>query len=477
MQSVSSPSTVRVEAPARPSASRAFQNVEREHGFTPLRVDGRLPADLRGTLYRNGPGVFTLFGRRYQHWFDGDGVITAVRFDGRGAAGAIRFLDTPGRAEEQRRGRMLHGSFGTPTRRPIGDFLLNRRKNPANTSVMEYRGRLFALCEAGRPLEFSAEDLATIGEEDLGGALLQTFSAHPHAASGRRALYNFGVRYGRDTLLDVYELPLAGAARRLTTVKLAGATLIHDCAVTERHLVFFAAPLRMRKLAVLLGLTSYSEGLDWRPEEGTEVIVVPLDAPERAARFTVEPFFNYHFANAFEQNGSVVVDYVAYPDFAIDLWVRDLLRGEERRELKASLRRAVIEPERRAMRVEVRAEPAGEFPVVRPDAIARPCEAVVMAGHSSRAASRGMVDVLMRVDMGTGKAEAIDFGRGCYPSEGLYAITESGEYLLTLVYDAAAHTSHVAVIDARRFGEGPIARAHFDHHVPFTFHGIWSPAR
>jgi carotenoid cleavage dioxygenase len=36
-------------------------------------VKGRIPADLNGVFYRNGPGRFELGGERYHHWFDGDG--------------------------------------------------------------------------------------------------------------------------------------------------------------------------------------------------------------------------------------------------------------------------------------------------------------------------------------------------------------------------------------------------------------------
>src|SRR5437868_14286272 len=40
-------------------------------------VEGRWPADLAGTFYRNGPGRFELGGERYRHWFDGDGMVQA----------------------------------------------------------------------------------------------------------------------------------------------------------------------------------------------------------------------------------------------------------------------------------------------------------------------------------------------------------------------------------------------------------------
>ena len=67
---------------------RAFRDLPRQHGFERLAVEGRLPEGLRGTLYRNGPSLFSSFGRRYAHWFDGDGAVSAVRFDAGGASGS-----------------------------------------------------------------------------------------------------------------------------------------------------------------------------------------------------------------------------------------------------------------------------------------------------------------------------------------------------------------------------------------------------
>jgi len=70
-------------------------DLPREHGFEPLLVEGELPAELRGTLYRNGPGLFGQRGVRYAHPFESDGALTAIRLDGGTAAGAVRI--TPSR--------------------------------------------------------------------------------------------------------------------------------------------------------------------------------------------------------------------------------------------------------------------------------------------------------------------------------------------------------------------------------------------
>ena len=39
-----------------------------------LPVEGEIPAEIRGTLYRIGPAKFDIFGERQTSWFDGDGL-------------------------------------------------------------------------------------------------------------------------------------------------------------------------------------------------------------------------------------------------------------------------------------------------------------------------------------------------------------------------------------------------------------------
>jgi all-trans-8'-apo-beta-carotenal 15,15'-oxygenase len=47
-----------------------------------LTIEGKLPAELRGRFYRNGPANFERGSERYQHWFDGDGMVQQFTFTG-----------------------------------------------------------------------------------------------------------------------------------------------------------------------------------------------------------------------------------------------------------------------------------------------------------------------------------------------------------------------------------------------------------
>ena len=84
----------------------AFRNVGVELTDVPLQpVRGSLPAALVGTLYRNGPGRLERGGHWVHHPFDGDGMITALRFEAGGLSLTNRFVRTEGWLAEEKVGK------------------------------------------------------------------------------------------------------------------------------------------------------------------------------------------------------------------------------------------------------------------------------------------------------------------------------------------------------------------------------------
>lgn len=428
----------------------AFGDLQREHGFEPLRIEGTLPGSLRGTLYRCGPARTACFGHRYRHFFDGDGAVTAIRFaDGR-AEGAVRLVDTPGLVAERAAGKALFPAYGTLPPGPPRP--LPKPKHAANINVLPWNDRLFALHEAGAPIEL-APDLTTIGETDLGEpSIRRNFSAHPHPSLTTTArLYNFGVHYGaRTTELAIYEL-YDGHARLLATHVLAGATMIHDFAVSERHLLFFAPPLRLDLRAFTTGLVSYSDALDWQPQHGTEVLVIPLDAPTNVMRFTVDAFYQWHFASAREHGNALLVDFVRYPDFA---------SNASAPHIGGQLVRATITGS--SLSLQPLADTPLEFPHATRDAVF-----AIGRGPTSPLADRvvriGATDIVER-----------ELGPSHVPSEPIFVPTPDGGYILSVVYAPAEQASHVAILSAEDLR--PVARAWFAQAIPFTLHGAWRAA-
>ncbi|MGE6761655.1 carotenoid oxygenase family protein [Corallococcus interemptor] len=463
-----------------PAWKRAFRNISRQHDFQPLRVEGRIPEGLRGTLFRAGAWTFDVHGLPVQHWFDGDGGVMGVRFGPDGVQGAAKLVDTRTMVTERKAGRHLYGSYAMPT--PLRNKLLNPQKNNANTAVMPWNGRLYALHEPNLPVELSPDDLSSLGETNLDGVVMKSFSAHPRRVHSRKTLYNFGQHHGRVNTLELYALPDGAGARHLGSVPLPGATMVHDFMATDRYLIFFLPAMRIDVLKMLLRIGAFADNVSFRPGAAAEVVVVPIDDVAHPLRIPADAFFNWHFSNAYEQGDTLVVDYVRYPDFASNQWLGELVRATPSIEADGMLHRAVIDLKARMFRSEQVMDLSCEFPRVAPSVEGQPHQAAYMGAHSTREARRGMYDALVRVDATTGRVTRAELGEGQYPSEGIFvprpgSKAEDDGWVLTQVYDTKTDTTHVAVLDAERLDAGPVARCHFEHGLPPTFHGEFLPPR
>ena len=169
-----------------------------------------MPAALRGTLFRNGAGRNDLGGHWFPHWFDGDGMISAIRFDDAGIHYFNRYVRTKNYLDETRAGRIVHRGFGKM--RPGG--VIGNALPPAGQCVQHFgRRRTTSGCcrcgKAARPMSLDPRTLETLGLEDFGGQV-SAFSAHPKTDPRSGELFNFGIDYGRRTTLDA----LSPARRR-----------------------------------------------------------------------------------------------------------------------------------------------------------------------------------------------------------------------------------------------------------------------
>lgn len=463
----------------KPAYSPILHDLQREHTAEPLQLTGALPEGLHGTLYRNGPGLFAAAGKRYRHWFDGDGVVTACTLRDGQAFGSARVVQNAGLREERRRKRPLFDSYGSAFASTWARLRGRASKNVANTSVMLWQGRLFALMEGGEPTELHPETLETLGETDFEGTVLQTFSAHPHAVSSRRAAYNFGVRYGRVPMLDLFELPDSGKARRLTSLPMPWMSLIHDFIVTQRYMVFFIPPVCMRPLQYYLFGKSYGEALQWQPRRGTRIMLVPIDAPHTPITLEAEPFYQWHFANAHDADDeTVVVELVRYPDFASNAQFAQLMTNSVNTPLNSHYCRATLNTRRKTVALETVHPACCEFPRVAPAELTRAHSAVYLAGFADGSARTGLTDALFCLDPATGVSRKYALPAGHYPSEPVFVPgAGTSGVVLSVVFDPQRQVSYLSVLDATQPDRAPLARADFTQPLPTSFHGNFYQTR
>src|SRR5687768_6977374 len=126
------PGWLRAQVPAHPWLA-GWKTFGRESaGPTVATLEGRWPAELTGTLYRNGPGWFDRAGARYTHWFDGDGLMRSWRIGGGQVVHSARMIATRKFQREQASGRFEMPAAGTRIENPA-PVRNNDDVNTANT--------------------------------------------------------------------------------------------------------------------------------------------------------------------------------------------------------------------------------------------------------------------------------------------------------------------------------------------------------
>src|SRR5262245_40584370 len=175
--------------------SAGFRTLSGEFDYQVDEIDGRVPVALRGTLFRNGAGRNDLGGHWFPHWFDGDGMISAIRFDDAGIHYFNRYVRTENYRDETRAGRIVHRGFGKMRPGGVIGNALRQPANVSNISVVVDEERLLSLWEGGPPYALDPRTLETLGVEDFGGQV-SAFSAHPKTDPRSGELFNFGIDYG-----------------------------------------------------------------------------------------------------------------------------------------------------------------------------------------------------------------------------------------------------------------------------------------
>jgi carotenoid cleavage dioxygenase-like enzyme len=86
------------------------------------RIEGKLPRDLNGSLFRVCPGQKETFGVRMKHLFDGDAFLSRYDFRGGQVFLKAKFLETPQRLEELQTKQMLYPNSELSDPAPPADY-------------------------------------------------------------------------------------------------------------------------------------------------------------------------------------------------------------------------------------------------------------------------------------------------------------------------------------------------------------------
>ena len=457
----------------------AFATAPAETLAAPLTtLAGRLPPDLTGVLWRNGPAEHERFGHRYGHWFDGDGMVQAFTFTGTGVSHRARILDTPKRRRETAAGKRLLPAFGTlpPEVAPI---MAPDDMNAANTSVLAHGGRLMALWEGGSALEFDPETLEAgdfvAWRPDLTGA---PFSAHPKVEADGTC-WNIGCVTFPRLMLLFYRIDPQGrlAAFNALPVDLLG--MVHDYVVTKRHLVLVVPPFVIEPERFAAGPISFLDAHAWRPELGTRVIVVDKETLAPVRRHDLPPGFHFHHGNGWEEaDGTIHLDLcqAADPMFAIhDL--RAVMEGDWGfPSAHPHYRRMVLRPGGAAT-VEQVATAVADFPRIDPRRTGLRHRALfALTGARGGGWPLSRVD---RIDPDHGVVDGWTYPRHLIPEEHVFVprgTAEGDGWLVGPFLDLERRAAGLSVFEAQRLADGPLWQGILPYPLPLGLHGTFVAA-
>ena len=488
-------------APAydRADWASAFRNVGVElDGVAVAPVRGQIPAELVGTLYRNGPGRLERGGQWVHHPFDGDGMITALRFaDGR-AELRNRFIRTEGWLAEEQAGKVLYrGVFGSQKPGgPVANAFDLRLKNIANTHVVRLGDQLLALWEAAEPHALDPDTLETRGLSLLDGVLKpgEAFSAHPRFDPGHHGaprMVTFGVKSGPRSTIRLMEFaveddPATGVkAGQLLSERrdsFGGFAFLHDFAITPNWAVFLQNAIAFNPLPYVLGRKGAAQCLQSQPGGQAKFWLIPRDSGAfagQAPRIIDAPDgFVFHHLNAWEEGDTVAVESIYYSDFPSIGPDEDFRSIDFELLPEGLLEQCRIHLADGTVRTTRLSERCCEFAMVNPEREGLSCRFAWMA-VAEREVGNDPLQAIKKLDLISGERRVWSAAPRGFVTEPVMvprpgASAEDDGWVLCMIWNGARCASDLVILDAACLSE--IAVLELPLALPYGLHGSFVPA-
>lgn len=431
-----------------------FAPMTAEHTATTLRVTGSIPRELNGILARIGPNPRHVPNPAAHHWFLGDGMVHGLRLeDGEARWYRSRFVGVDSVRKSQGLPRL-------PGERRGG-------LDVVNTNIIGHAGKLWALVEAGAlPVEMDGE-LNSTRHGLFNTGRRYGFTAHPHLDPATGELHAICYDGADQRRLHYLVIGPRGDLVHQDTVAVRHGPMVHDCALTQRHMVVLDLPVTFAPSLLLKGAPL---PWAWNPKHPARVGLLPREGG--AVRwFEVDPCFVFHTANAFDlPDGGAILDVVVHGR----MFDRSLQGPEDQ---QVSFERWKLEAASGRVERTVLNREAQEFPRFDERRTAQPYQ---YAYAVSINIEKPQPNALLRHDLRSGATLSHHYGARELSGEVVFVPrraegAEDDGWLLSYVHDLDCGPSKVVILNADDLGGTPQAVIELPVRVPLGFHGNWIP--
>jgi len=466
--------------PELPYLSGNFAPLLAECDAADIVIEGEMPHDLSGALYRTGPNpMFPPLGKSH-HWFLGEGMVHGLFIEDGHVRYRNRWVRTAQFNEQRKAGHRLYSSaFGGEAGDPS---VAGKPRNVANTNIVPHGGKLYALDEGSSPVLMESATLETIGSSTFGGRYKGPMTAHPKIDAKTGEMLFFGYMAAGPATPDISfnVVDAVGKLTRSETFKAPFASMVHDFAITDRHVLFPIFPATIDVQRIMKG----GPVIAWDPERGSHIGIMSRGGSTADIRWFKGPaVYVYHPLNAYSEGDTVTVDLCVYPRVPLFPNADGSRAPADLADAPARLERWTFDLAANTDQFERKPldDMATEFPRVDDR----------WTGLKHRHGYAGAIvgekfpgspfDTIVHFDLATNQRSAWTPGAGDFVMEPVVApkSADAGEaegYVLTLVYRSAENRSDLVVLDAQDVARGPVATAKLPVRVPFGFHGNWLAA-
>jgi carotenoid cleavage dioxygenase-like enzyme len=232
-----------VDFTGQPAASGFFAPQRFEADIYDCEVIGKIPTDMNGAFVRLGGDWLYPPSFKDDAPFNEDGYVSMFRFENGRVDYKGRWVKTERFQKNSAAQRQLYGYYRNPfTDDPsVRDPERPNRRTVSNTTPLAFAGKLFTLKEDGLPYELNPRTLETLGTYDFQGKWRsQTFTAHTKIdpVSGEMIAFGYEATGLASDDVFVYTIDPKGQIVREARFKVPYVSMIHDIALTQKHIIF-----------------------------------------------------------------------------------------------------------------------------------------------------------------------------------------------------------------------------------------------